>query len=171
MIAYDKANHRDNRKNSRERSSSMAPPTRTGSSSPSRSNLFQGTPQAFRNDQQSRSSSEKEEHEQLGAVVVFNMTKKRVRHLYPTVSGVSGMVWDSTGDALYAGKLYTIYNVRVRIEVRVRVRVREIFLMITLEPATSRIGATVYITINIVYFYITYRYIPINSLKVFVLFT
>jgi hypothetical protein len=38
-----------------------------------------------------------------GAVIVYNMTKKRIRHAYLTVSEVTSMVWDSTKDSLYAG--------------------------------------------------------------------
>jgi hypothetical protein len=38
-----------------------------------------------------------------GAVIVYNMTKKRIRHAYPTVSEVTSMIWDSTKDCLYAG--------------------------------------------------------------------
>mmetsp|Transcript_3693 Transcript_3693/g.3844 ORF Transcript_3693/g.3844 Transcript_3693/m.3844 type:complete len:1029 (-) Transcript_3693:1985-5071(-) len=37
-----------------------------------------------------------------GAVIVYNMTKKRIRHAYPTVSEVTSMIWDSTKDCLYA---------------------------------------------------------------------
>ena len=38
-----------------------------------------------------------------GAVVVFNMMKRRVRHSYPTGSGVIFLLWDSVGDFVYAG--------------------------------------------------------------------
>jgi hypothetical protein len=38
-----------------------------------------------------------------GAVIVYNMTKKRIRHAYHTVSEVTSMIWDSTKDCLYAG--------------------------------------------------------------------
>ena len=38
-----------------------------------------------------------------GVVVVFNITKKRVRHSYPMGSGVSFLIWDSVGDSLYTG--------------------------------------------------------------------
>ena len=40
----------------------------------------------------------------MGAVVVFNITKRRVRHSYITSAGVSFLLMDSFGDALYAGK-------------------------------------------------------------------
>ena len=40
----------------------------------------------------------------MGVVVVFNMTKRRVRHLYITTAGVSFLLLDSLGDALYAGE-------------------------------------------------------------------
>lgn len=38
-----------------------------------------------------------------GAIVVFNISKRRVRHSYTAASGVNFLVMDATGDTLYAG--------------------------------------------------------------------
>ena len=43
----------------------------------------------------------------MGAVVVFNISKRRVRHSYTAVCGVSFLVTDATGDTLHAGNLYS----------------------------------------------------------------
>lgn len=40
----------------------------------------------------------------MGMVVIFNITKRRVRHSYITTAGVSFLLMDSLGEALYAGK-------------------------------------------------------------------
>lgn len=42
----------------------------------------------------------------MGVVVVFNITKRRVRHSYITSAGVSFLLMDSLGDALYAGTYF-----------------------------------------------------------------
>jgi hypothetical protein len=39
----------------------------------------------------------------MGAIVVFNISKRRVRHSYTAASGVNFLVMDATGDTLYAG--------------------------------------------------------------------
>lgn len=39
----------------------------------------------------------------MGAVVVFNITKRRIRHSYTTTSRVNFLLMDATGDILYAG--------------------------------------------------------------------
>ena len=40
----------------------------------------------------------------LGVVVVFNITKRRVRHSYITSSGVKFLLMDGAGAVLYAGR-------------------------------------------------------------------
>ena len=44
----------------------------------------------------------------LGVVVVFNITKRRVRHSYVTSSGVKFLLMDGAGAVLYAGTVSCI---------------------------------------------------------------
>lgn len=48
----------------------------------------------------------------LGIVVVFNITKRRVRHSYVTTSGVKFLLMDGAGAVLYAGRIAEILAVR-----------------------------------------------------------
>jgi hypothetical protein len=49
----------------------------------------------------------------MGAIVVFNISKRRVRHSYTAASGVNFLVMDATGDTLYAGSHARKYHANI----------------------------------------------------------
>lgn len=88
MIGYDKAGFVDDVDSNIDSSSRCSSPRDTSLRFPNFSSEVREAPSPSKT---------------RGVVVVFNITKRRVRHSYPMGSGVSFLIWDSVGDSLYAG--------------------------------------------------------------------
>lgn len=95
MVGYDKAGFVDDVDSNFESSSRCSSPRDTSLRFPNFSTEVREAPSPSKI---------------LGVVVVFNITKRRVRHSYPMGSGVSFLIWDSVGDSLYTGAISLFHD-------------------------------------------------------------